>query len=162
VLSFDFYLRFLGTWSSIGALLFCVFVIFAFRSGLVYTARNEEGLLKDRIPFIGYLVMALFLVSVIAFLAVADWLGLAKKGISMGALNLFILNYCLYIILFLFDTIFIDGFVLGYWRPGFLRLSGRLGGESMHKHMIKSIPIGAGFGIPIAVLATFVASTLGC
>ena len=161
-MSLHLIIQFLGVWSLIGASLFCVFVLFAFRSGLVYTARNEDGLLKDRIPLGGYLVMALFLLTVVAFIVIADCLGLAKNGISIGAVNLFILNYCLYIILFLFDTLFIDGFVLGTWQPKFLKLSEEIGGESMRKHMMKSIPIGAGFGILITFLATLIAPILGC
>ena len=106
--------------------------------------------------------MALFLLTVVAFIVIADCLGLAKNGISIGAVNLFILNYCLYIILFLFDTLFIDGFVLGTWQPKFLKLSEEIGGESMRKHMMKSIPIGAGFGILITFLATLIAPILGC
>jgi hypothetical protein len=147
-------MKFLGLWSLIGASLFCVFVIVAFRSGLVYTARNEDGLLKDQIPLRGYIAMASFLLSVIAFIIIADYYSIAKNASSVGAFNLFIVNYCLYLILFLFDTLVIDGFVLGYWRPKFLRLSEQMGRESMGAHMLKSIPIGMGFGVLITLLST--------
>ena len=48
-------LRYLLVWGTIGAVLFSFFVIFMFRSGIVYSARNEDGLLKEKIPLAGYL-----------------------------------------------------------------------------------------------------------
>ena len=50
-------LAYLATWGLIGIALFSLFVIFAFRSGLVYTARKEEGTLKGHIPLKGILAI---------------------------------------------------------------------------------------------------------
>jgi hypothetical protein len=65
-----------------------------------------------------------------------------------------VLNLTLYLILFVFDTAFIDGFVLGYWRPGFLHLSEDMGRESMRAHITRSLPVGILFGLFIAALST--------
>jgi hypothetical protein len=56
--------------------------------------------------------------------------------------------------LFLFDTLVIDGFVIGYWRPAFLRLPAAMGAESMQEHIKKSIPAGTLFGLIISLLCT--------
>ena len=41
---------FLIVWGGIGIFAFSIFVVVAFRTGLVYTARKSDGTLKDRIP----------------------------------------------------------------------------------------------------------------
>ena len=47
---------YLAVWSLIGAVLFSLFVLVVFRTGIVYTSRGEDGLLKEKIPLSGYLV----------------------------------------------------------------------------------------------------------
>jgi hypothetical protein len=143
-------------WSLIGAALFSVFVVFVFRSGIVYTSRNEDGKLKDKIPIKGYITMALFLLAIVGFFVLANYFGLGRDETSLGFLTLFLLNLGLYLLLFLFDTIFIDWFVLIIWRPKFLHLSDQLGSESMHEHITKSIPVGMAFGIAIAGLSSVI------
>jgi hypothetical protein len=152
------YLGYLATWSLIGAALFSAFVVFAFRSGVVYASRKQDGTLKDRIPLRGYVAMAVFLLTIVALFMLANYLGLSTSGASLGFAALFALNFVLYLILFVFDTMVVDGFVLGYWRPGFLRLSKQIGRESMREHIAKSIPIGLAFGVLIAGLAAAVSS----
>ena len=41
-------ISYLVVWGIIGAVLFSLFVIFVFRTGIVYNARNEDGLLKRK------------------------------------------------------------------------------------------------------------------
>lgn len=149
-------LAYLAFWSLIGAILFSLFVVFVFRSGAVYVARKKDGTLKDKIPLSGFLIMAGFLLAVVAFFVTANLFGLARKQITVDFGTLFALNYALYLILFAFDTLFIDGFVLSYWRPGCLRLSRELGKVSMRKHIVKSLPIGTGFGLLFTGLTTAV------
>lgn len=138
----------------IGSALFSLFIIFVFRTGIVYTARDEDGLLKEKIPILGYLVSAGFLVCIAAFLVVANYLGLIQNGVRLSFCSLYTLNLALYMILFLFDTFVIDGLVLGYWRPGFLKLPEAMGWESMKQHMLKSIPAGTFFGLIITLVST--------
>jgi hypothetical protein len=145
---------YLITWGIIGAVLFSFFIIFVFRSGVVYTTRNEDGLLKEKIPLRGYLTPAVFLLCIVGFLVMANYFGLARQNFRLNFGPLYLLNLVLYLILFLFDTIVIDGLVLGYWRPEFLRLPNAMGWDSMKVHIIKSIPVGAFFGLMIALLST--------
>jgi len=145
---------YLVTWGMIGAILFSFFLIFVFRSGIVYTTRNEDGLLKEKIPLRGYLTPALFLICVVGFLVLANYFGLARRNIRLNFGALYLLNLLLYLILFLFDTIVIDGLVLGYWRPAFLQLPEAMGWDSMQVHIIKSVPVGSAFGLIIALVST--------
>jgi hypothetical protein len=149
-------LGYLALWSSIGAFLFSVFVVFVFRSGAVYTSRKEDGTLKEKVPLRGYLTMGAFLLIIVGFLVLANYLSLARTNVSLGFGGLFLLNMALYLILFLFDTLIIDGFVLAYWRPGFLNLSDQMGHESMREHIIRSIPVGTVFGLLISGLSTVI------
>jgi hypothetical protein len=50
-------IEFLLTWGVGGALLFSLFVAIVFRTGLVYTARQEDGTLKRNIPWRGLITM---------------------------------------------------------------------------------------------------------
>lgn len=147
-------LAYLAVWSLIGALLFSLFVVFVFRSGVVYASRKKDGTLKEEMPLRGYVAMFSTLLAIVGFLVTANYLGLARKHVSVGFGTLFVLNLTLYLILFVFDTVFIDGFVLGYWRPGFLHLSEDMGRESMKEHITRSIPVGILFGLLIAGLST--------
>jgi len=147
-------LAYLAIWSLIGAVLFSLFVVFVFRSGFVYASRKRDGALKREMPLRGYLAMFSTLLAIVGFLVTANHLGLARKHVSVGFGSLFALNFTLYLILFLFDTVFIDGFVLGYWRPGFLHLSEDMGREAMREHITRSIPVGILFGLFIAGLST--------
>lgn len=45
-MSIQYAAAYVAIWSLIGALLFSVFVVFVFRSGVVYASRNRDGTLK--------------------------------------------------------------------------------------------------------------------
>jgi hypothetical protein len=152
----QFVFSYLVFWSLVGAVLFSVFVVFVFRSGIVYASRKEDGTLKEHIPWRGIVAMATFLVAIVGFFVAANTVGLALKGISVDFIPLFLLNLAHYLILFLFDTFFIDAFVLGYWQPDFLKLSEQMGRESMREHILVSLPVGTVFGIFLAGLSTVI------
>ena len=149
-------LGYLALWSGVGCALFCVYVVLVFRTGVVYTARREDGTLKERIPLSGLLNMLVLLLCIVGFQVGANYLGLARRPVEMSFLQLFLLNFGHYLILFLFDTAVIDGLVLGVWRPGFLKVPDAMGGESMKKHMLISIPVGAIAGLGLAAVSTAV------
>jgi hypothetical protein len=146
--------QYLTIWSIIGFIAFSIYVVVVFRSGLVYTSRKQDGTLKDRIPLSGIVNMLLLLLIIVGFQVLANYFGLARSEINIRFMALFLLNFGLYFILFLFDTIVIDGLVLGVWRPGFLRLSDDIGGESMKKHILISIPVGMAAGIILTAISS--------
>lgn len=153
-MSLQMVLSYLALWSVIGFTAFSVYIVAVFRTGLVYTARKQDGTLKERIPLSGYLNMLVFLAAIIGFQFLANYVGLAGENIAVDFLSLFLLNFGHYLILFMFDTIVIDGLVLAVWRPGFLHLPDALGGESMKKHILISIPVGLAGGAVLAVTTT--------
>jgi hypothetical protein len=153
-MSFSEIVRYLLVWGIVGAVLFSLFVIFVFKTGLVYTSRKEDGLLKDKIPLTGYLVSIGFLIIIIFYLVAANYFGLFQNGYQLGYWSLFALNLGLYLLLFMFDTLFIDGFVLGSMRPAFLELPEAMGEESMREHIKKSIPVGTLTGLVISLVCT--------
>ena len=149
-------LGYLGVWSAIGCAIFGVYVVAVFRTGIVYTARKKDGTLKKRIPPSGYLNMLILLLGIVGFQVVANYLGLVRKAVEISFFPLFLLNFGHYLILFIFDTVVIDGLVLSVWRPGFLQLSDAIGAESMKKHILLSIPVGTVAGIGLTVISTVV------
>ena len=115
-------IRYLAVWSAIGCALFSAFVVIAFRTGLVRTARRQDGTLKRRPPLRGVLAMLIIPAALIVLHLAANYLGLVQRGVRLEFGPLYLLNFAHYLILFLCDTLIIDGLVLGVWRPGFLNL----------------------------------------
>ena len=125
-----------------------------FRTKLVYTARNQDGTLKERIPLSGYLNMLILLISIVGFQCLANYIGLARENIVLTFFSLFLLNFGHYLILFVFDSLVIDGLVLSVWRPKFLGIPDTMGRESMKTHVLASIPIGTIAGIVLTGMST--------
>jgi len=153
-------ISFLTIWGLIGIAAFSVFVVVAFRTRLVYTARNEDGLLKEKIPLQGILAMMILPLFFLGLTLAANYFNLARQGISLDFETLLLLNYGLYLVFFAYDTIVIDGFVLAKWRPDFLKLPAALGKESMRKHILISLPIGLGIGAVLTLVNTVLAYNL--
>lgn len=136
-------LTYLSIWSITGCVLFSIYVIIAFHSGLVYTARKQDGTLKQRIPISGILASGSLLAGIIVFQIAANRFGLTKTQTdNLRFTGLYLLNFVHYVFLFIFDTLIIDGLVLSIWRPAFLNLPDSLSKESMSRHILFSIPVG--------------------
>ena len=149
-------LRYLAVWGAIGCGLFSIFVIVAFRTGLLYTARRDDGTLKDRVPLKGILAMLTVPAALILLQLVANYVGLARRGVRLGLGPLYLLNSAHYLILFLYDTLVIDGPVIAVWRPAFLQLPDAMGGESMKRHMLISLPVGLAIGAVLVAITSAV------
>ncbi len=147
-------LTYLLIWSAIGFAAFSGYVFLAFKTGLVYTARKQDGTLKERIPLSGIVNMLILLIAIVGFQCLANYFGMVQNKIGLNFLSLFLLNYGHYLILFLFDSLVIDGLVLSLWRPKFLNLPDTIGRESMKKHILLSMPIGLLAGIVLVSIST--------
>jgi hypothetical protein len=147
-------LGYLGLWSCIGCAVFSAYVVVVFRTGAVYTAREQDGTLKGRIPLSGYLNMLFLLLGIVGLQLLANYFGLARRGVAVTWLSLFLLNLAHYLILFAFDTLVIDALVLSVWRPPFLQIPDAMGGESMKKHVLASLPVGIAAGLVLTALST--------
>ena len=148
------FLPYLIIWGLIGCALFFILVVILFRTGLVYTARKPDGTLKETIPLSGKLAMLILPVTYVFFQVTSNYIGLVQQGIRLDYGSLYWLNYGVYLILFLFDSVFIDGFVLAIWRPAFLLLPEEMGKESMKKHILISIPFGLLSGGILTIIST--------
>ena len=147
-------LSYLLIWGLTGCVIFFIIVVILFRTGLVYTARKLDGTLMEDIPISGKLAMLILPVSYLVFQIISNYFGLVRQGFLLNFWQLFMLNYGLYLILFLFDTFFIDGFVLPIWRPAFLQLPNEMGKESMKRHILISIPVGLVIGAALTLIST--------
>jgi hypothetical protein len=147
-------------WGLLGCGFFALLIVVLFRTRLVYAARKEDGTLKDQIPLRGKLTMLIVPVSYIIFQLFANYFSLIKNGFTLNFGKIFFLNYGIYLILFLFDTLVIDGFVISIWRPTFLKIPDAMGKESMKKHIRLSIPVGLLIGAVLTLISTTISAIL--
>ena len=145
---------FLLLWSLIGVAAFNLYVLFVFRSGMVYAARKPDGTLKEKLSLKGIASMLGFLALLVGFLVAANLLGLPNHRAGMTFGFIFLLDLALYWMWFLYDTLVIDWLVLGKWRPKFLKIPDEMGKESMTEHIRKSLFVGTLSGIVLALVAS--------
>jgi hypothetical protein len=155
-MTFQSILIYLGLWALIGAAAFSLVVVFLFHSGIVFSARSEEGHLKKKMPLKGLLAMLGFLLLIVAFLCTANYFGLNQKGFQLDFWPLFLLNFGLILILEIYDTLVIDWWVIGRWRPAFLNLPEAMDKAEMAAHIRKSFIVAPLFGLLLALAATMI------
>jgi hypothetical protein len=153
-------LGYVGIWSLIGAAGFSLIVIILFRAKVVFAARNEKGHLKKEIPLKGILSMLAFLILIVAFLVAANYASLITKQITLGYWSLFLLNMAIIFILIAYDTLVIDWWVIGLWRPSFLQLPDAMNKTEMKKHIRRSFVIAPIFGMLLALVSAAVSVIL--
>ena len=146
-------LNYLTLWSLIGAAAFSLIVIYVFRSGRVYNSRTEEGHLQERMSLKGLLTMLSFLVLVVAFIAFTNFISLFSQGVDLKFWSVFGLNLALIIILIAYDSLVIDWFVIGHWRPAFLQLPDAMDKEQMVEHIRRTFIAGPLFALLLAALS---------
>jgi len=145
----------LGLWSLIGIFLFSLFVIIVFRTGFVWKSRNKKGLLKKKQSLSGYLGMLILPIGIISIQLLFSYFSF-EDNIIFSFAKIFLLNYFLYGILFIYDTFIIDYIILSLWRPKFLKIPKNLNSKSMNEHILISIPIGAIIGLVITFISVLI------
>ena len=139
-------------WGTLGSAVFSVMVYLFFQTGLVFTARDQEGKLKRDMPLSGYVSMSVVLFGVLGI----QMYGFAHSGIVVaGFVDVFVLNYALYLFLLLYDTFVIDILVLCIWKPDFLDMPEGEGFTSIRHHLRTLIP-----GSVAGFVGTFISTTL--
>jgi hypothetical protein len=66
------------------------------------------------------------------------------------------LNYALFLVLFLYDTLVIDFFVIGRWRPAILNLPDEMDAGSMAEHIRASMVVAPLIGLVLSLVSTLV------
>jgi hypothetical protein len=140
-------------WSLIGIFLFNLFVIIVFRTGFVWKSRNKKGLLKKKQSFWGYLSMLILPTAIVIIQLLFNYFSFNS---TFSFTKIFLLNYLLYAILFVYDTFVIDYITLSLWKPKFLKIPKNLNSKSMNKHILISIPFGAIIGLIITLISVLI------
>ena len=77
-------LSFLFIWGLIGCAFFFGLVVLLFRTGVVFTARKQDGTLKDEIPLSGILAMLIIPFSLTIFLLLANLISLKRNDLILS------------------------------------------------------------------------------
>jgi len=144
-------------WGLIGCCLFNVYVMLVFRTGIVYTARHKDGTLKKKASVSGIVNSLLLLDCILGIQVASNYFGLASRRTEISFAGLYLLNYALYIVLVIYDTLVIDYLVIVKWRPKFLMIPEAMNAQSMRQHIIASIPIAPAIGLVLTALSTLIA-----
>ena len=147
----DSALQYIAYWGTIGSIVFTGMVYVLFWTDLVYVAREEDGKLKRNMPLRGYLAMSIIPLSII-YLHIHGWRS-SLEQYALGFNELLLVNYGLYLFLFLYDTLIIDILVLCLWRPSFIKLPNMERNECI-RHHLWTFPIGTGLGIIPTLIST--------
>ena len=99
----------------------------------------------------------LLLGCIIGIQVASNYLGLGSRRAEVSFIGLALLNYALYIVLVIYDTLVIDYLVIVKWRPQFLMIPDAMNAQSMRKHIIASIPIAPAIGLVLTALSTWIA-----
>jgi hypothetical protein len=143
----------MGIWELIGACFLNVIVIVVYKTGIVHTAREKDGTLKRKIPFVGILTMLIMLLLLVTFVVLFDystfftWPGIVFIDVLMT-------NFVFVLLLSLYDALVIDILVLGIWKPTFLPIPEDVTLESMKLHVKKQFTVGWIFLLPIILISS--------
>jgi hypothetical protein len=96
----------------IGCCLFNVYVVLVFRTGIVYTARHKDGTLKKKASASGMVNSLILLGCIVAIQVASNNFGLKSRRTEVSFIGLALLNYALYIVLVIYDTLVIDYLVI--------------------------------------------------
>jgi hypothetical protein len=145
--------NYLLNWGLLGAAAFSLIVLYLFRSGRAYEARTREGHLKEDMPRKGMLNILLFLAVIVAFITLTNYLSLVSRGSALSFWPLFGLNLALILILVIFDSLVIDWWVIGIWRPLVLQLPEEMDREQMKVHLRRTLVVAPPISVLIALLS---------
>ncbi|MCP4539163.1 MAG: hypothetical protein GY832_18660 [Chloroflexi bacterium] len=144
-------------WGLLGCCLFNVYVVIAFRTGIVYTARHKDGTLKRNASVSGIVNSLILLICILCIQVASDYFGLELRCVQINFIGLYLWNYALYIVLVIYDTFVIDYLVIVKWRPKFLMIPEAMNAQSMRQHIVASIPIAPAIGLLLTASSTWIA-----
>ena len=142
-------LKYLLMWGSIGSLLFTILVFLFFLTGVLYAAVENPDPKTKRKGMIGSLII---LLGIIFIQSVSTITSLTSYRENADFIAIFMFNYVLYLILFLYDTLIIDILILVKLHPDFLHLPDEDVFTSAKYHLKTLIP-GSILGLPLTAIS---------
>ena len=142
-------------WFLIGAFLLNLIVFLVYTTGMVHTAREKDGTLKKKMSLKGLLAMLGMLLLILLFIQGFDYTTFRNVD-PLRFSDILIANTILILLLVFYDSFFIDLFVLGKWRPGFLNIPEELTLESMKQHVKKQFTLGWLIVVPLILLSALI------
>lgn len=140
-------------YGAIGSFVFSLVMLFHIKTGLIFKARDENGFVRKDIPPMGYLVISTVFIGLLWAQVYGYHDMLRCLSVELTFTDIFVLNYCLYLFEFAFDTIVIDMLVLVTWKPTFLGLPD-VEGFTSAEHHLKTVPKGIAMGAVGTLLST--------
>ena len=145
-------LGYLFVWGLVGAVVFSLYVVIVFRTGVVYNSRRQDGILKEKQDWRGVLSSLSILLLIVILQLLSNYTLIVVQGVIINFFTLLLINYLLYLLLFLYDTFVIDYFVIARWRPAFLKLPDEMNVRSMAEHIKASLIIGPIIGCVVILV----------
>ncbi|PWI46737.1 hypothetical protein CEE45_15215 [Candidatus Heimdallarchaeota archaeon B3_Heim] len=142
-------INYLLVWGSIGSVLFTILVVIFLLTGVLYAAVENPDPKTKRKGMIGSLIILLGIIFIQSISTISS-LGSYRGNADFMAI--FVFNYVLYLILFLYDTLIIDILILVKWHPNFLRLPDEEVFTSAKYHLKTLIP-GSILGLPLTAIS---------
>jgi len=147
-------LNYLLVWGVIGSILFSLIVILFFLTGIIYVAVENPDPKTKKKGVIGSLII-LFGIILIQSVSTISSLDIYRNNADY--IGIFVLNYALYLLLFLYDTFIIDIVILVKWHPNFLHLPDDEVFTSVNYHLRTLIP-GSILGLAVTAISVFLTS----
>lgn len=147
-------MNYLLVWGVIGSILFSLIVILFFLTGIIYVAVENPDPKTKKKGVIGSLII-LFGIILIQSVSTISSLDIYRNNADY--IGIFVLNYALYLLLFLYDTFIIDIVILVKWHPNFLHLPDDEVFTSVNYHLRTLIP-GSILGLAVTAISVFLTS----
>jgi hypothetical protein len=145
-------LNYLLVWGIIGSFLFTIIVILFFLTGIIYAAVENPDPYTKRKGVIGSLIILCGIIIIQIVSTITSLNSYINNGDFKGV---FISNYFLFLVLFLYDTLIIDIMILVKWHPEFLHLPNEEVFTSAKYHFKTLIP-GTIIGLAITTISVLI------
>jgi hypothetical protein len=126
-------------------------VVVFFLTGVIYAAVENPDPKTKKKGMIGSLII---LLGIIFIQSISTISSLDSYRGNEDFIGIFVLNYALYLLLFLYDTLIIDIVILVKWHPDFLHLPNEEVFTSVNYHLKTLIP-GSLIGLALTAISVF-------
>ena len=143
-------------WGVIGSTFFTLLVVIFFLTGVIYAAVEKPAPKTKKKGRIGSLII---LVGILSIQILSTNISLTRYQLTNDLIGIYLLNYALYLILFVYDTFIIDILILVKWHPDFLHLPNEEVFTSSSYHL-KTLILGSILGLLITTISVVISILL--